>query len=167
MVTAEEHLLDRAREAVTAVADPEIPGVGIVDLGIVRKIDQRDGVIVVTITPTYSGCPAMSVIESEIGAALRGIGIQEFRIDVVLTPAWSTSWITEAGKKRLLEAGIAPPASATPNIPILLQTPGPGIQCPYCGSNDTNKVSEFGSTSCKAYHRCNQCLSTFEYFKPF
>ena len=148
------------------MTDPEIPDVSIVDLGIVRSIAEQEGTVVITITPTYSGCPAMHVIEMEIGSALRAAGIGLFRIEKVLSPAWTTAWITESGKRGLSRAGIAPPASSPRNVPVAVELEKTHIPCPVCQSTETALVSQFGPTACKALYRCTDCLSTFEYFKP-
>jgi ring-1,2-phenylacetyl-CoA epoxidase subunit PaaD len=166
VVRERQDLLERARQAVALVCDPEIPNLSIMDLGIVRSLDDRDGEFVVTITPTYSGCPALHTIERQIGDALRGAGIPRFKIEKVLTPAWTTEWITELGRKRLNEAGIAPPGAVMESRPAIFEIVTHQVECPHCGSHDTTVTSEFGSTSCKAFYHCSECLSTFEYFKP-
>lgn len=153
------------------VADPEIPVISIVDLGIVRDVRWEDEIdderLVVSITPTYSGCPATSVIAHDIDAALRAHGIDALRLETRISPPWTTDWISEAGRQRLREYGIAPPAnSAGAGNPLRRMTRGPApIECPQCGSANTVKVSEFGSTPCKAQYRCADCLEPFDYFK--
>ena len=166
MVTTSDLLVDRAREAVSAVTDPEIPNVSIVDLGIVRSMEEHDGDILITITPTYSGCPAMHQIENAIGETLRANGIDRFKIVKTLSPAWTTEWITERGKQKLLEAGISPPGAMPQNANVVFDLVPRNVQCPMCKSTETKVISEFGSTSCKAYYHCTDCSSTFEYFKP-
>ncbi len=166
MVDSLAENLQRARAAIAGIPDPEIPNVSIVDLGIVRSIVEREGAIVVTITPTYSGCPAMYMIERGIESALRSACINSFKIEKVLSPAWTTAWITETGKQRLIEAGIAPPLGTEHDAPVIVEIERPQIPCPQCGSNETELVSQFGSTACKAFYRCTICLSSFEYFKP-
>jgi ring-1,2-phenylacetyl-CoA epoxidase subunit PaaD len=166
VVTERQEVLEKARQAVGSVCDPEIPSLSIMDLGIVRSIDDRDGELVVKITPTYSGCPALHTIEREIREALRHAGIPNFRIEKTLTPAWTTEWITENGRKKLSEAGIAPPGAVMDIRPVILELVTHQVECPQCGSHDTTVTSEFGSTSCKAFYHCSECLSTFEYFKP-
>jgi ring-1,2-phenylacetyl-CoA epoxidase subunit PaaD len=166
LVTDAHLLLVRARAAIAEVADPEIPSVSIVDLGIVRSIEDHDGDILVTITPTYSGCPAMQMIEKEIGKALRDCGIERFKIALTLSPAWTTEWITANGRRRLFEAGISPPGATAHSAHVVFDLTPRDVLCPMCGSAETKLTSEFGSTPCKAYYHCATCLSTFEYFKP-
>jgi ring-1,2-phenylacetyl-CoA epoxidase subunit PaaD len=166
MVTVSDRPLDRVRQAIAAIPDPEIPNVSIVDLGIVRSVEERDGEVLVTVTPTYSGCPAMQLIENAIGEAVRANGVDHFRIVKNLSPAWTTEWISETGKQKLLEAGIAPPGAISRSTNVVFEFAPHNVQCPTCGSNETKVTSEFGSTSCKAYYHCNECSSTFEYFKP-
>jgi ring-1,2-phenylacetyl-CoA epoxidase subunit PaaD len=153
-----------ARAALEMVRDPEIPTLTIGDIGILRDV-RRDatGRIEAVITPTYSGCPAMGVIESEIRAALDAAGLEDARISTVYSPAWTTDWITERGRRRLLESGIAPPAQSTGNKRALFGEVA--VRCPRCDSGDTERVSEFGATACKALYRCRACAEPFEYFK--
>ena len=134
------------------VSDPEIPVLSILDLGIVRDVTVKDKVTV-TLTPTYSGCPATEAIESSVLAALGSHGVDEIAIRRVLSPPWTTDWITEDGREKLRQYGIAPPS------------PSLEIACPQCKSLNTERVSEFGSTACKASWRCCDCLEPFEYFK--
>jgi ring-1,2-phenylacetyl-CoA epoxidase subunit PaaD len=155
-----------------SVSDPEIPILSIVDLGIVRDVrwmEENKGssakeereiapTVVVTVTPTYSGCPAMAVIKTDIQQALQQRGISRVRIETQLSPAWTTDWMTERGRKRLLEYGIAPPETQVANPSIL-------VPCPRCGSSETRLVSRFGSTPCKAFYICNSCLEPFDHFK--
>ncbi len=157
-----EALGKRALHAVETVSDPEIPVLTIADLGVLRGVAVRDGRVEVTITPTYSGCPAMNMIQFEIEMALDRAGIPGGRVNTVLFPAWTTDWMTEEGRRKLREYGIAPPK------------PGGGrrelfgaeeVACPNCSSPDTQVLSEFGSTSCKALWRCNACREPFDYFK--
>ena len=156
----------RVLELLDSVTDPEIPSVSIRDLGIIRAIDihstGQEMHVVVTITPTYSGCPATRVIEADIRGAIERAGIPNVLIEHRLDPPWTTDWITERGRKHLLEAGISPPA-------CWASTPLPhdaGVVCPHCGSHDTRVLSSFGSTPCKALWRCSDCLEPFDYFKP-
>jgi ring-1,2-phenylacetyl-CoA epoxidase subunit PaaD len=144
------------------VPDPEIPVLSITDLGIVRDVDCRDGVIV-SLAPTYSGCPATEVIEASVIAALQDRGIVDVAIRRVLSPPWTTDWISEAGRDKLKAYGIAPPASGGSKRALLRGQPA--IACPRCDSEDTERISEFGSTACKASYRCADCLEPFEYFK--
>ena len=135
------------------VPDPEIPVLSILDLGIVRDVNV-DGGVTVSLTPTYSGCPATEVIESSVLDALEKQGVESIEIKRVLSPPWTTDWISDEGREKLREYGIAPPAPANRNI-----------ACPQCESLHTERVSEFGSTPCKAAWRCRDCLEPFEYFK--
>jgi len=151
------------RALLDAVRDPEIPILTIADLGILRDVRIDNGNIVIVITPTYSGCPAMRTIEEDIRAALGASGIHGATIETRLAPAWTTDWLTAAGRQKLLEVGIAPPLGASSDKRSLAGAAA--IQCPQCESSDTERVSEFGSTACKALYRCRQCLEPFDYFK--
>jgi len=159
--------LEQVRAWLADVPDPEIPAVSVLDLGIVRDVRWEDDELLVAITPTYSGCPATSVIALEVEAALRSRGIERLRVERRLSPAWTTDWITHEGRRRLQAYGIAPPAERV-NGPSPLDRflrKSPAIACPRCASSDTQRVSEFGSTPCKALYRCNACLEPFDYFK--
>lgn len=145
------------------VADPEIPVLTLVDLGVVRDIKIVGEKVVVTITPTYSGCPAMSVMEEDIRILLAKKGIQEVEVITVLSPAWTTDWISENGRVKLKEYGIAPPAEELDKS-VLFGKP-PKLECPRCNSTNTVMISQFGSTACKAQFQCKDCLEPFEYFK--
>ena len=142
------------------IADPEIPVLSILDLGIVRDVQWDSGgdELVITITPTYSGCPVMDVIASEIRAAAKQHGIERLRLETKLSPAWTTDWISDAAKERLRNYGIAPPQR-------LISIIESRLACPHCGSNDTKLVSRYGSTACKALYKCNSCLEPFDAFK--
>lgn len=140
-------------EWLSKVADPEIPVLSITDLGIVRDVDCSDGVTV-SVTPTYSGCPATEVIEASVVAALEDRGLANVRIKRVLSPPWTTDWISKEGREKLRLYGIAPPERRQQSV-----------ACPRCASEQTERVSEFGSTACKAAYRCRDCLEPFEYFK--
>jgi len=146
------------------VMDPEVPVLSIVDLGIVRDASATDDGAVVTITPTYSGCPAMREIESEIRRALEEQGIGSVEIKTTYSPAWTTDWMSEAGKQKLKDYGIAPP---TPKQQVCNEKlfAEEAIQCPHCNSWHTHRVSEFGSTACKALYVCDECTEPFDYFK--
>ena len=158
------HSLELVREVVSEVCDPEIPCLSIVDLGILRDIYCSGTQIVVVITPTYCGCPAMQTIEDDILAALARAGITEAAVETRLAPAWTTDWLSEAGRGKLLKAGIAPPAETSGDKRALMGS-APQIRCPQCASADTELISEFGSTACKALYRCTNCLEPFDYFK--
>jgi ring-1,2-phenylacetyl-CoA epoxidase subunit PaaD len=155
-------LLRRAFLAAAAVPDPEIPCVTVADLGILRSVEIEDGVAVARLTPTYSGCPAVLAIELAVEAALRQAGF-EARIERVLSPAWTTDWITEEGRDKLRAYGIAPPKNASNSICALFGETE--IACPKCGSLETERLAEFGSTACKALWRCTACREPFDYFK--
>ncbi|MEO1000308.1 MAG: 1,2-phenylacetyl-CoA epoxidase subunit PaaD [Pseudomonadota bacterium] len=152
----------RAWAAAAAVPDPEVPCVTVADLGILRSVRLEGGVAVAEVTPTYSGCPATLAIELAIEAALRDAGF-EARIERVLSPAWTTDWITEEGREKLRAYGIAPPVGGSNSKMALFGETV--VACPLCGSEDTERVSEFGSTPCKAQYRCRSCREPFDYFK--
>jgi ring-1,2-phenylacetyl-CoA epoxidase subunit PaaD len=145
------------------VFDPEVPVLTVLDLGIVQKIKVLDSSIHVVITPTYSGCPAMQRIEEDIIEKLNEKGDFEVSVELVLSPAWTTDWISKEGKRKLKEYGIAPPEDeADKRVLFSKQTVVP---CPKCNEKDTKMISHFGSTACKAHYQCNQCLEPFDYFK--
>ena len=146
------------------VKDPEIPVISLVDLGVVRKAILVGGNPIVTITPTYSGCPAMRVMEEDIEVRLKLAGYKSIQIETVLSPAWTTDWITEKGRKALQEYGIAPPEQITSDKNSLLGHPKE-VTCPNCKSRETKMLSQFGSTPCKALYQCNDCKEPFDYFK--
>lgn len=145
------------------VKDPEVPVVSVVELGIVRKLSWQGQQLVVDVTPTYSGCPATDLIEEMISEALMLGGIRNHQIKRVLTPAWTTDWITATGREKLREFGIAPPQGSSSKMSLLGHDEQ--IACPLCGSSHTEQISEFGSTACKALYRCKDCLEPFDYFK--
>ncbi|BDZ39017.1 1,2-phenylacetyl-CoA epoxidase subunit PaaD [Microbacterium suwonense] len=158
-------LATRAREIAARVADPEIPVLTIEDLGVLRDVRaDADGRIAVDITPTYSGCPAMDAIRDDIVLALTADGFEDVEVRLVLSPAWTTDWMSEDGKRKLVEYGIAPPSgrAAHRQGPIRLAL---SVRCPQCGSLDTREVSRFGSTSCKALYECRACQEPFDHFK--
>jgi len=146
------------------VPDPEIPVVSVVDLGIVRDVEWRGDELVVTVTPTYSGCPATAVISFDIEEALRRRGVEKVRTASQLSPAWTTDWIGEKAREKLKAYGIAPPAGGARCVGDLKN---PIVDCPNCGSTATEQVARFGSTPCKASWRCRDCLEPFDYFKSF
>jgi ring-1,2-phenylacetyl-CoA epoxidase subunit PaaD len=151
------------------VMDPEVPVLSVVDLGIIRHVhvDEIHGGqhVQVTITPTYSGCPAMDMIAANIRMELMMAGFSTVEIVNQLSPAWTTDWMSEAGKEKLREYGIAPPAGMIDACAKGEVNEDAGIQCPRCGSYNTHAVSHFGSTACKALHQCNDCKEPFDYFK--
>jgi ring-1,2-phenylacetyl-CoA epoxidase subunit PaaD len=157
-----EELVQRAWQVVAGVLDPEIPVLTIADLGVLRDVVINDGCVEVAITPTYSGCPAMNMIKLEIELALERSGFRNSKVCTVLSPAWTTEWMSEEGRRKLREYGIAPPQAASTRRALF------GVEqvtCPQCGSNNTEVLSEFGSTSCKALWRCRSCREPFDYFK--
>ncbi len=161
----------RARDVAATVADPEIPVLTIADLGVLRDVRVDGEHVVVDITPTYSGCPAMDAIRDDIMLALTAEGFADVEVRLVLSPAWTSDWMSEEGKRKLVEYGIAPPSGRA----ALRQAQGPrnegpipvrlAVKCPRCGSLDTREVSRFGSTSCKALFECRTCLEPFDHFK--
>jgi ring-1,2-phenylacetyl-CoA epoxidase subunit PaaD len=155
------------------VPDPEIPVVSIVDLGIVRSVEWRDDEFVVTLTPTYSGCPATEMIIADVGRALSAAGFTKHRLEIRLSPAWTTDWIAPEARNRLARYGIAPPGPRERPAVQAIDVSGlqrrsrvAQIRCPRCGSIRTRELSRFGSTPCKAQYRCDDCLEPFDYFKP-
>lgn len=155
--------LTRAYEVAAAVPDPEIPVVTLADLGILRGVERHDGAVVVKLTPTYTGCPATLAIRLDVEAALMSAGFAGVRVEIVLAPPWTTDDITEAGRAKLLAYGIAPPPSRSGRGAILFGTDT--IACPRCRSTSTIRISEFGSTPCKALWRCEACREPFDVFK--
>jgi len=147
-----------------SVPDPEVPVLTIEDLGVLRAVEVDGTSVHVDITPTYSGCPAMDTIRDDVILALTAAGFDEVEVCLVLSPAWTTDWMTEAGKTKLAAYGIAPPSgrAAVSTGPIRLSL---SVRCPRCGSLDTREVSHFGSTSCKALFECRACLEPFDHFK--
>jgi ring-1,2-phenylacetyl-CoA epoxidase subunit PaaD len=153
------------------VPDPEIPVLSVVDLGIVRDVAWRDEELVVTLTPTYSGCPATETIIADVGRALAAAGFARHRLEIRLSPAWTTDWISAEGRTRLADYGIAPPgARPRPSTQAIdtsaLRRARADVPCPRCCSRRTRELSRFGSTPCKAQYRCDDCLEPFDYFKP-
>jgi len=158
----------RAWEVLDSVLDPEVPALSVCDLGIVRDVIDHGGELEVVLTPTYSGCPATEVIEQNVLDALRVEGLAPARATLRRAPAWTTDWISAEGRRKLREYGIAPPGPALPegSAPIRIVRREPPIACPHCGSADTERLSAFGSTACKALYRCRACREPFEHFKP-
>lgn len=153
------------------VPDPEIPVISLTDLGIIRDVAWEGDTLVVSVTPTYSGCPATTVINFDIEAALKARGIEKLRLERRLSPAWTTDWISAEGRDKLRAYGIAPPIDGTAADGRLMARANRlagsnlAVACPRCGSTKTEKVSQFGSTPCKASYRCCDCLEPFDYFK--
>jgi ring-1,2-phenylacetyl-CoA epoxidase subunit PaaD len=161
-VTGAATLRERAWAAAAQIVDPEIPVLSIADLGVLRDVRVAGDTVEVVITPTYSGCPAMRMIEFEIETALRAAGIDKLRISTVLSPAWTSDWLSDAGRRKLAEYGIAPPHGAASRRALFAADT---VACPRCGSPGTERLAEFGSTSCKALYRCRTCAEPFDYFK--
>ncbi len=147
------------------IPDPEIPVLTIVDLGIVRDVRLSDDEIEIIITPTYTGCPAMDMIAANIRLTLLESGFKKIKITNILSPAWTTDWMSEEGKRKLKEYGIAPPNPKQQVCDNDLFAPHEAVQCPRCNSWHTHRLSEFGSTACKALYQCDACQETFDYFK--
>lgn len=169
--TSQRADLAAIRAAVAAVPDPEVPVLTIDDLGILRDVSvDRAGHVKVTITPTYSGCPAMDAIRADVTAVLREHGYDDVEVSLVLSPAWTTDWMSEEGRRKLLDYGIAPPgpgprdgegaAARGGRVALTLS-----VRCPQCGSPDTRELSRFGSTACKSLWACNSCREPFDHFK--
>jgi ring-1,2-phenylacetyl-CoA epoxidase subunit PaaD len=158
-----------ARAVAETVLDPELPMLTLADLGVLRDVRLEDGTVVVEITPTYTGCPAMGVMRADLVHALHRAGFDDVDVRTVLSPAWSTDWITEEGRIKLAAAGIAPPGPAPERprgpVPLRLGPVRAGVTCPLCGSADTEELSEFGATACKALRRCRGCGEPFEHVK--
>jgi ring-1,2-phenylacetyl-CoA epoxidase subunit PaaD len=172
---ATKHDLAAVRSVVADVPDPEVPVLTIDDLGILRDVSvDHTGRVDVTITPTYSGCPAMDTIRADVTAVLREHGYDDVRVSLVLSPAWTTDWMSDAGRRKLLDYGIAPPGrgphhgegrgggAGAPAGPVPLTL---SLRCPQCGSPDTRELSRFGSTACKSLWVCNACREPFDHFK--
>lgn len=158
-----ETMRDRALRAAAEVVDPEIPVLTIADLGVLREVREVEGAVEVLITPTYSGCPAMNMIALEVEMALERAGIPQARVRTVLSPAWTTDWMTEEGRRKLRDYGIAPPGRTGGCRALFGEEEA--VACPRCGSTHTERLAEFGSTSCKALWRCLACREPFDHFR--
>jgi len=158
-----------ARAVAAAVVDPEMPMLTLDDLGVLRDVRASADAVTVTITPTYSGCPALEAIRDDLRAALTDAGYRSVEVRTVLSPPWSTDWISDAGRAKLAEHGIAPPGRIGPRaagpIPLTLGRPPTRVACPRCGSSATEEISRFGPTPCTALHRCTACREPFEHVK--
>ncbi|MFG2325133.1 1,2-phenylacetyl-CoA epoxidase subunit PaaD [Streptomyces sp. NPDC048568] len=167
MVTVPEDTA-RARRVAERVPDPELPMLTLADLGVLRGVEVgADGTVVASLTPTYSGCPAMAEMRADVAARLRDAGYERVEIRTVLDPPWTSDWITESGRRKLAEHGIAPPGPAPRGgpVPLVLSPTRAAVPCPRCGSADTEETSRFAATSCKALWRCRACREPFEYVK--
>jgi ring-1,2-phenylacetyl-CoA epoxidase subunit PaaD len=163
MTATQHHINPKLFAILETVSDPEIPVLSIMEMGIVRAAEMNNGIAEITITPTYSGCPAMDVIGDDIKKALREKGI-ESKINLILSPAWTTDWITPKGRLALEQYGIAAPLEPEADIEALLGNKKI-VKCPQCGSQHTKMISQFGSTACKAFFQCQDCREPFDYFK--
>jgi ring-1,2-phenylacetyl-CoA epoxidase subunit PaaD len=163
MNTTKPHIDQRLAEILASVYDPEIPVLSIMDMGVVRLAEMKGNAAEIEITPTYSGCPAMDVIGDDIKKALRENGI-DAKVALVLSPAWTTDWITENGRRALEKYGIAAPLDESADKLALLGN-AKIVKCPQCGSTNTKRISQFASTACKAMFQCEDCLEPFDYFK--
>lgn len=161
--------LERAWQIAGSVPDPELPILTVADLGILREIDLDDDRVTVSLTPTYSGCPAVAEIRRDIAARLAEGGFPDADIRTVLSPPWSSDWISQDGRRKLSKAGIAPPRSRPEAVhepvPLTLTDRGAGLRCPACGSADTRRTAAFGATACKDLYRCSACAEPFEHIK--
>jgi ring-1,2-phenylacetyl-CoA epoxidase subunit PaaD len=156
----------KALAVAETVTDPELPMLTLADLGVLREVSEVDGRVIVSITPTYTGCPALDTMRDDLLHALGRAGYPEVEVRTVLHPAWSTDWITDEGRRKLADAGIAPPGPArTGPIPLNLGPPARRVSCPRCGSAETESLSEFGPTACRSLRRCRACEEPFEHVK--
>ncbi len=160
----EHSVIERLEALLEQVTDPEIPVVSIRDLGILRDISLDGSQVTVTITTTYSGCPALSMIKADIRQTLSQAGYENVQVKQSLSPAWTTDWVTAQGREKLQEYGIAPPQKSSEGLCAMI-SPGTAVACPQCHSEHTECISEFGSTACKALYRCLDCAEPFDYFK--
>ncbi|MGO8956587.1 MAG: 1,2-phenylacetyl-CoA epoxidase subunit PaaD [Streptosporangiaceae bacterium] len=168
--TADRALLVRARQVAAAVPDPELPMLTVGDLGILREVTADGGRVVVWLTPTYSGCPAMREIQQDVSGRLGAAGFGDVEVRMMLSPPWSTDWITAEGRRKLAAAGIAPPAAAPRRatagpVPLTLSPNPAAVCCPACGSADTQRTAAFSGTACKDLYRCLACAEPFEHIK--
>ena len=165
MANAIKYTKEEVWNFLSEIPDPEIPVITIAELGVLRKVEIVNTKVIVTITPTYSGCPAMKTFEDDIKSALIKNNISDFNVLTVHSPAWTTDWMTEGAREKLKQFGIAPPIKGTADKGILFSSDQKKINCPLCNSQNTSLKSQFGSTACKALYSCNDCLEPFDYFK--
>jgi ring-1,2-phenylacetyl-CoA epoxidase subunit PaaD len=162
-------VLGGAAEIAAGVCDPELPMLTLGDLGILRDVRESATGVVVSITPTYSGCPAMEAIRDDVRSALRAAGYDRVEVRTVLSPAWTTDWITDAGRAKLAAAGIAPPGAAPQRgpgpVPLVLGPPRGSVRCPHCGNPETERIAAFSATACRELRRCPACREPFEHVK--
>ena len=158
-----------ARAVAGTVTDPELPMLTLADLGVLREVREAGGTVIVSVTPTYLGCPALEAMRDDLVGALRRAGFPRVEVRTVLAPAWSSDWITPDGRRKLAEAGIAPPGPAPRGgpgpVPLALGRPPGPVRCPRCGSARTGLISAFGATACRSLHRCGACQEPFEHVK--
>lgn len=152
-------------EFLSEIPDPEIPVITITELGVIRNVELRSDKVIITITPTYTGCPAMKLFEDEIIKKLQEEGINAIEIKLVYSPAWTTNWMSESAKEKLLNYGVAPPINGTEDKGILFESGTKVVACPRCKSKNTTLKNQFGSAACKAFYQCKDCLEPFDYFK--
>ncbi|MBL4592201.1 MAG: phenylacetate-CoA oxygenase subunit PaaJ [Flavobacteriales bacterium] len=165
MSNTTKYTTEQIWEFLSEIPDPEIPVINIVELGVLRKVEISNNSIIVSITPTYSGCPAMKAFEDDIKTKLKEKGITNFEINTIHSPAWTTDWINEEALLKLKNYGIAPPIKGTEDKGTLFGSDLKTVQCPQCNSKNTSLTSQFGSTACKALYQCKDCLEPFDYFK--
>lgn len=161
MNKAEQHIYDLIKD----IPDPEIPVITIVDLGVIRKVEEKGDEFYITITPTYTGCPAMNQFEDDILKTLKEEGISNVKIETSYEPAWTTDWMSDEAKQKLQDYGIAPPQEKTSDKNYIIGKEKKRVICPQCKSENTAMISQFGSTACKALYQCNDCKEPFDYFK--
>ena len=164
MKTTSLSLKEHIYQLLETVPDPEVPVISVIDLGIVRDVIVTDNIIEIVITPTYTGCPAMDMIETNIKAVLQDNGFNNVKIKSILSPAWTTDWLSESGKNKLRAYGIAPPVGRSTDKSVLTGE-AKLVCCPQCGSDNTEMISQFGSTACKSLFKCLDCKEPFDYFK--
>jgi ring-1,2-phenylacetyl-CoA epoxidase subunit PaaD len=161
--------LARARQIAESVPDPELPMLTLADLGVLRGVTVSGGQVIVSLTPTYSGCPALAEMRRDMAGRLAAAGFRHVEVRTALTPPWTSDLISAEGRRKLAEAGIAPPrsspAASTGPVPLTLFAPGPPVDCPACGSSDTQRTAAFSGTACKDLHRCRACAEPFEHVK--
>ena len=165
MSTNHQYSQEEIWEFLSEIPDPEIPVISISELGVLRKVEVSENKVIISITPTYSGCPAMKLFEDDIKLKLLDHKISNFEIKTILTPAWTTDWITDEALKKLKKFGISPPIKGTEDKGILFGSSVKKVKCPRCDSANTKLISQFGSTACKAHYQCENCLEPFDYFK--
>jgi len=165
MSTTPKHTKEQIWEFLSEIPDPEIPVISIVELGVLRKVEITKSEVIVTITPTYSGCPAMKAFEDDIKSKLIENNINNFKVITTHSPAWTTDWMNDEALEKLKKFGIAPPIKGTADKGVLFDSDSKTVECPLCSSKNTALKSQFGSTACKSLYQCKDCLEPFDYFK--